>query len=61
MKSCTFYRPDKVFSKENSNAKLGDHQANLNYLQGNLTQDIVYGNCPLKTLPLKGVTKNWVF
>ena len=50
IKSCTFYRPDKVFSRERSKKKLinCDQQANLNYLQGNVTQDSVYGNCLLK-------------
>ena len=31
------------------NLSTGDQQANLNCLQGNLTQGSVQGNCPLKT------------
>ena len=30
------------------NLSIGDEQANLNYLQGNVTQGSVYGSCPLK-------------
>ena len=60
IKSCTFYRPDKLFSRVHfliQNLFIGDQQANLNYLQGNLIQDSSYVNCLLKTcsqrVPLK--------
>ena len=52
LKSCTFFRPDKALSRVHSvmqNLSIGDQQANLNYLQGNLTQDSVDVNFLLKT------------
>ena len=52
LKSCTFFRPDKALSRVYSlmqNLSIGDQQANLNYLQGNLIQDSVDVNFLLKT------------
>ena len=52
LKSCTFFRPDKALSRVHSlmqNLSIGDQQANLNYLQGNLIQDSVDVNFLLKT------------
>ena len=44
IKPCTFYRPDKVFSRMHSliqNLFIGDQHAKLNFLKGNLIQDSV--------------------
>ena len=49
--SCSFYRPDKAFSRVHyliQNVSIGDQQASLNYLQDNLIQDSVYVNCLFK-------------
>ena len=64
MKSCIFYRPDKVLSRVHSfiqNLSIGDQQTNLNYPQGNLIQDSVYVNCILKSISLKGFIKSYYF
>ena len=60
IQSCTFCRPHKLFSRLHSltqNLSIGDQQANLNYLQRNLIQDRVYGNCLLKTCHERGLLK----
>ena len=61
MKTCIFYRPDKVLSKMHlliQNLSVRGQQANLNYPQGNLIHGSVYVNCLLK-ISLKGVIKTF--